>query len=256
MFGGYDVRALALANQKGGVGKTTSAIHLGHCFALAGFRVAIFDLDPQGNATLAMQDMVTGESDDLSPLVCAGERLWILPSVGMDRSIGPGEELDVEGLEALRARLQDHIDILLVDCPPRMDAWGRAGLRLCEHVLVPVQAEFFAMHGLSRMLDTIEQARGSDAAGRSELMGVFVSMFDHREGVAIEVRADLQANLGSTLFDSVVVRDAEFIEAASHGITLLDYNPLAKGARCYTALAREVLTFWNVPRETGRQTDG
>ncbi len=241
--GHHHLRSLALANQKGGVGKTTTAIHLGHCLALAGMRVAIFDLDPQGNATLAMQEMVTGTEEGLEPLVGAGERLWILPSAGTDRAIGPGEELDVDGLEGLRARMESEIDVLIVDCPPRMDAWGWAGLRLCDHVLVPVQAEFFAMHGLSRMLDTVDMARGSEA-GRAELMGVFVSMFDHREEVAVEVRADLQANLGSKLFDSVVVRDAQFIEAASHGVTLLDYNPLARGVRCYASLAREVMAFW------------
>ncbi len=112
------------------------------------------------------------------------------------------------------------------------------------------------MHGLSRMMDTIDLARRSDA-GRAELMGVFVSMFDHREEVAIEVRADLQTNLGSKLFDSVVVRDAQFIEAASHGVTLLDYNPLARGVRCYISLAREVMVFWaDVSRETGRLNNG
>jgi chromosome partitioning protein len=241
------VRALALANQKGGVGKTTTAIHLGHCLALAGKRVAIFDLDPQGNATLAVQEMKGGAA--LEPLVAVSDRLWILPSLGNERVVGPDEQADAERLDQLRKILEPNVDVLLLDCPPRMDAWGWAGLRLCDHVLVPVQAEFFAMHGLSRMLQTIELARGKGARG--ELMGVFISMFDYREEVAQEVRADLRANLGECLFDSVIVRDPEFIEAASHGLSLLDYNPLAKGARCYAALAREVMAFWSdVPRET------
>lgn len=240
------MRALALANQKGGVGKTTTAIHLGRCFAMAGQRVALLDLDPQGNATLALQAALSpigdsGTGDAMEPLVPAGDRLWVLPSVGVERAIEPGESLDVEGLERLRNRLRDQVDVLLVDCPPRMDAWGWAGLRLCDQVLVPVQAEFFAMHGLSCMLDTIERA----GRGRAELMGVFISMFDHREEVALEVWSDLRSNLGSSLFDSIVVRDAQFIEAASHGMTLLDYNPLAKGARCYVSLAREVMGFWS-----------
>lgn len=245
------VRALALANQKGGVGKTTTAIHLGQCLALAGLRVAIFDLDPQGNATLAMQDMVSGTAPpDLQPMVAAGERLLVLPSLGTEDTAGASDDLDVAGLEQLRRRLEPEVDVLLVDCPPRMDAWGRAGLRLCDEVLVPVQAEFFAMHGLSRMLETIEHA-GSMNGRRCQLLGVFVSMFDHREGVAVEVRADLQANLGPRLLDSVIVRDPEFIEASSHGITLFDYNPLARGARCYVSLAREVMMLWSdVSRET------
>lgn len=245
------VRALALANQKGGVGKTTTAIHLGHGLAIAGQRVAIFDLDPQGNATLALQEMVDrGEAGGLDPLVSVGERLWILPSMGAERAISPLEQLDIQGLERLRGELEGAIDVLLVDCPPRMDAWGWAGLRLCSQVLVPVQAEFFAMHGLTRMLDTLEQA-GRESTIRTELMGVFISMFDHREQIALEVRSDLQSNLGAALLDSVVVRDSQFIEAASHGVSLFDYNPLAKGVRCYVSLAREVMAFWNdVPRET------
>lgn len=245
------MRALALANQKGGVGKTTTAVHLGHCLALAGMRVAVFDLDPQGNATLAMQDMLSGEaSGPLEPLVCAGERLWLLPSVGLHRPIEPNDELDVEGLLALRTRMEPELDVLLVDCPPRMDAWGTAGLQLCDHVLVPVQAEFFAMHGLSRMLESVRSAH-SASGRRSELMGVFISMFDSREEVAVEVRQDLQSNLGQQLFETAVVRDAQFIEAASRGVTLIDYNPLAKGSTCYVSLAREVMNFWDrVSRET------
>jgi len=249
------VRALALANQKGGVGKTTTAIHLGHALALSGLRVAIFDLDPQGNATLALQQAIEqGTSDDApAPLVSAGDGLWILPSAGAERAIAPSEELDVEGLEALRASLEASVDVLLVDCPPRMDSWGWAGLRLCEMVLVPVQAEFFAMHGLTRMIDTLDLAR-EETHARSELLGVFVTMFDHREQIAVDVRADLQRNLGSMLLDTVVVRDPQFIEAASHGVSLFDYNPLAKGVRCYASLARELRLRWaDVSRETSER---
>lgn len=242
------VRALALANQKGGVGKTTTAVHLGHGLALAGLRVAVFDLDPQGNATLAMQEMASPD-DAMAPLMGLSERLWILPSAGVHRAIAPTEELNMDALEQLRAELEPALDVLLVDCPPRMDAWGWAGLRLCSQVLVPVQAEFFAMHGLTRMLDTLDMAR-EQGNGQSELLGVFISMFDPREQIALDVRADLQTNLGESLLESVVVRDPQFIEAASHGRTLFDYNPLAKGVRGYASLVREVLDLWNGARST------
>lgn len=240
------MRSLALANQKGGVGKTTTTVHLAHGLALAGKQVVIFDLDPQGNATLAVQEMAMSadESSEFAPLVAAGEGLWLLPSAGAERSIGPDEQIDFRQLEGLVEQIAPSMDVLLVDCPPRMDSWGWAGLRLCEHVLVPVQAEFFAMHGLTRMMDTMHRAQ-AERRGRGELMGVFVTMFDHREEVALEVRADLQRNLGSTMFESVVVRDSQFIEAASHGVTLFEYNPFAKGARCYAGLVREVLAFWD-----------
>jgi len=241
---GTTLRALALANQKGGVGKTTTAIHLAHCFALAGLRVVLVDLDPQGNATLALQSALSAERGG-SPLLSAGPNFSLLPAPTTDTP-------DLAGLERLRSKLETETDVLLVDCPPRMDAWGRAGVSLCDQVLVPVQAEFFAMHGLSRMIETVAQA-GRDPMDPGALLGVVLSMFDHREPIAHEVRADLHANLGSLLLDSVIVRDAQFIEAASHGVSLLDYNPLAKGARCYVLLAREIMALWaTVPRETGR----
>ncbi len=244
------MRSIALANQKGGVGKTTSAVHLAHALALSGRRVALIDLDPQGNATLAVQGMLGRRaSEDMGPFTAAGERFWVLPSVGADRNLQPSEELDVDRLEAHLQTMEDRIDVLLVDCPPRMDSWGWAGLRLCEHVLVPVQAEFFAMHGLTQMMDTLARAQ-AEFGGHGALLGVFVTMFDHREQIACEVLSDLRANLGELVLDAVVVRDPQFIEAASHGRTLIEHNLFAKGVRCYVDLAREVSRRWSVSRET------
>jgi chromosome partitioning protein len=239
------LRSVALANQKGGVGKTTTAVHLAHGLCLAGARVALFDLDPQGNATVALQSMSSNgpvsSEGPLSLLRSVADGFWMLASPGADRVVTRAAKVDVQGLVGLTQELSDAgIDWLIVDCPPRMDDWGWAGLQLCEQVLIPVQAEFFAMHGLSQMLRTLEEARES-FPGRAGLMGVLATLVDLREGVAREVVQDLRRNLSDRVFASIIFRDSQFVEAASHGLTLFSYNPSAKGALCYGELVREVI---------------
>ncbi len=241
------MKSVALANQKGGVGKTTTDIHLAHGLALTGKKVVIFDMDPQGNATLAVQGMTASDSEvevsdpafeQLEPL---GEGLWILPSPGASRNVPRDAEVDVSGLTSLAQGLENaDVDWLIVDCPPRMDQWGWAGLQLCQEVLVPVQAEFFAMHGLSQMMRTLERAR-EEFPGRAALLGVLVTMLDEKEPIELEVLGNLRENLGSQLMGTVVYRDSQLVEAASHGLTLYQYNPFSKGARSYGELVREVV---------------
>lgn len=239
------MKSVALANQKGGVGKTTTAIHLAHGLALTGKTVAIFDMDPQGNATLAVQGMTASDSEVSDPafeqLESLGEGLWILPSPGARQNVPRDAELDVSGLTRLAEGLENaDVDWLIVDCPPRMDQWGWAGLQLCQEVLVPVQAEFFAMHGLSQMMRTLERAR-EEFPGRAALLGVLVTMLDEKEPIELEVLGNLRENLGSQLMGTVVYRDSQLVEAASHGLTLYQYNPFSKGARSYGELVREVV---------------
>ncbi|MEQ1633762.1 MAG: AAA family ATPase, partial [Planctomycetota bacterium] len=144
------MRSIALANQKGGVGKTTTAIHLAHGLALRGDRVALVDLDPQGNALVALQGMQADAVADESGFRSVCDGLWALGSFHQ-------ETPDAGFLKGLRRQIEAmEPDWLIVDCPPRMDAWGRAGLELCQQLLVPVQAEFLAMHGLSQILATLE----------------------------------------------------------------------------------------------------
>ena len=235
---------LSIANQKGGVGKTTTAVHLAHGLALTGKSVALFDMDPQGNATLAVQAMAGSAVDPGPPfeqLQPLSEGLWILPSPGATRNVPRDAELDVERLVGLTVELEKaSLDWLIVDCPPRMDRWGWAGLRLCRQVLVPVQAEFFAMHGLSQMMRTLDKAR-AEFPRRAGLLGILVTMLDEREPVEVEVLGNLRKHLGPDLLDTVVYRDSQLVEAASHGLTLYEYNPFSKGARSYGELVREVV---------------
>lgn len=239
------MRSVALANQKGGVGKTTTAIHLAHGLALTGEKVVILDLDPQGNATLAVQGM---EKDSPVPsesvfhrLRPVADGLWILPSPGASQMMPRDAKLDVNGLVTLAEELrQEKVDWLVVDCPPRMDQWGWAGLQLADEVLIPVPPEFFPMHGLTQMIETLEAA-SREFPGKAGLLGVLITMLDRQWSVALEVMEDLRSNLGSRLLGTVIYRDPQLVEAASHGKTLFEYNLFARGARAYGELVREVI---------------
>lgn len=223
------MRSIALANQKGGVGKTTTAIHLAHGLSLRGERVVLLDLDPQGNALVALQGMESGESPDVPPFRVAAPGLWVLGNFDQEQP----DAAFLQRLDRDVARLEP--DWLIVDCPPRMDAWGRAGLQLCREVLVPVQAEFLAMHGLSQILATLDSVKD-----HCSLLGVVATMVDAREQVCVEVVASLRAHLGDSVFETVILRDSGLVEAASHGMSVFRYAPGSKAAFCYGELIREV----------------
>ncbi len=231
--------SVVLANQKGGVGKTTTAIHVAHGLALSGARVALFDLDPQGNATVALQGMMQGQDPDM-PLVAVGPRLRLLPSPGAEAVMERGVSVDIRGLSSLAAKLAESTDWLIVDSPPRMDEWGWAGLQLCDEVLVPVQAEFFSMHGLSQMLGSLASA-AERFPGKGRLMGVLPTMVNPSEALAQEVLEDLRRNLGTRMMKSLITRDPALVEAASHGKTTFAHCPWSEGALCYAELVQEIL---------------
>lgn len=235
------MRSIVLANQKGGVGKTTSAIHLAHGLALTGKRVALVDLDPQGNATVAVQGMEGGEAAEgaLGYLTPIDRGLWLLPSSGNPAIQERDAKIDLGKLRGLVEELAEQLDWLVMDCPPRLDEWGWAGIQLCDEVLVPVQAEFFSMHGLSQMMQSLEVA-AKDYPGKARLRGILPTMVDFREAVAVEILEDLRRNLGSLVLQSTIFRDAQLVEAASHGRSAFLHCPWSKGALCYAGLVREL----------------
>jgi chromosome partitioning protein len=236
------VRSIVLANQKGGVGKTTTAIHLAHGAALAGQRVLLMDLDPQGNATVAVQGMQAGEASEAPQdwMIPVCERLWLAPSASSMDLEASEQNLDTDRLQAVMAELSGELDLLVVDSPPRMDAWGWAGVQLCDEVLIPVQAEFFSMHGLSQMMASLEEATRR-FPGKGKLRGVLPTMVDRAEPIAGEVLEDLRKNLGELLLDSVIFRDSSLVEAASHGLSVFVHSPWSKGALCYAELVQEIM---------------
>lgn len=173
-------------------------------------------------------------------MVPVAERLWLLPSAGGE-AVSSGEAtIDTERLQAVVAELEGEIDVLIVDCPPRMDEWGWAGVQLCEEVIVPVQAEFFSMHGLSQMMASLEEA-AQRYPGKGRLRGVLPTMVDAKEEVSGEILEDLRRNLKEVVLNTVIFRDSSLVEAASHGQSVFIHSPWSKGALCYTELVQEII---------------
>jgi chromosome partitioning protein len=204
------VRIVAVANQKGGVGKTTTAIHVAHALALSGRLTGLLDLDPQGNATLAVQSMQGSDDSlgdgDLTHLRGADARFWLLPSSGdarLARDSTPNQEALTRLCDSMAAA---GFEWLIVDCPPRMDAWAWTGICLADEVLIPVQTEFLALQGLSQMMQTLREA-AEETPGKAKLLAILATMVDFREPVTREILTDLRSNLGARLADTVILRD-------------------------------------------------
>lgn len=233
------MRSLAVANQKGGVGKTTTAVHLARGLALAGDRVGLVDLDPQGHAQMAVHNMLGDPSVSSGPrraLRPIGDGCWLLSVPGSKNAAGlaTGEEL-----RSFLGSLENELDWLVVDCPPRLDGGGWFGLTLCREVVIPVHALYLATHGLPAMFGALERVRKSHP-GRAALLGVLVTMLDTREAVQSESVAELRERLGGQMMECMIFRDPEFERAAAAGRTVFDVNLSTTGARAYGELIREV----------------
>ncbi|MGD0185347.1 MAG: ParA family protein [Roseiarcus sp.] len=253
-------RILVLANQKGGVGKTTTAINLGTALAAIGERVLIIDLDPQGNAstglgidrksrTSSTYDALVGERT-LAQIVTptAVPRLFIAPST-MDLL---GVELEISGHSDRSHKLKnaikyffshdnpDAISYVLIDCPPSLNLLTINALAAADAVVVPLQCEFFALEGLSQLLKTVDQVRRSLNPSLT-IHGIVLTMFDPRNSLASQVVADVRAFMGEKVYDTVIPRNVRVSEAPSHGKPVLLYDLKCMGSQAYLKLASEVI---------------
>jgi len=249
-------RILAIVNQKGGVGKTTTAINLATGLATAGQRVLLVDLDPQGNAStgigIAPSQRQIGTYalllDDIDPV--RGVRPSFVPNL----SIIPAEP-DLAGAEielvatasreyrlrsALRAATLGRFDYILIDCPPSLGLLTLNGLVAADAVLVPLQCEFFALEGLSQLMRTIERVR-QGLNPRLMLQGIVLTMFDRRNNLSDLVAADARGFFGAQVYDTVIPRNIRISEAPSHGKPVLIYDHRSPGAVAYIKLAQELL---------------
>jgi chromosome partitioning protein len=261
-------RILAIANQKGGVGKTTTAINLGTALAAVGEQVLVADLDPQGNASTGLgiprqntrqstYQVLIGEAELLDVIVGSGiPRLDCAPST-LDLL---GAELELAGLERKAHRLHDAIErmvqdrprdgpytYVLLDCPPSLNLLTINALRAADAVLVPLQCEFFALEGLSQLLKTVERVRGSLNPGLS-IQGVVLTMFDRRNSLSAQVAQDVRGVLGDKVYNTVIPRNVRVCEAPSYGKPVLLYDYSCAGSQAYIRLASEIIQRENVLR--------
>ena len=249
-------RIIAITNQKGGVGKTTTAINLGAALAVSDVKVLLIDADPQGNSTsglgvqktpgLATIYDVLVDGKDMAQAICptSMEGLEILPA---DKNL-IGVNLQLVNEEAresiLRQRLQtirDKYDFILIDCPPALDLLTLNALIAAYSVLIPIQCEFFALEGVSELMDTIERIRES-FSHPLKTEGILLTMYDDRTNLTRQVAADLREFFGEDVFKTVIPRNVRLAEAPSHGKSILAYDPGSRGAEAYIQLAKEVLT--------------
>jgi len=255
-------RIVAVANQKGGVGKTTTAINLATALAAAGHRVLVIDLDAQGNASTGLgierkaravtsYELILGEAELESAVVATDiPRLFIVPAsqdlAGADLELTARERREFLLSRAIRSRVGDY-DEVLVDCPPSLNLLTINALAAADSVLVPLQCEFYALEGLSQLLHTIERVQRA-LNPRLDLQGIVLTMYDQRNNLCDLVAADVRGHLGAKVFDTMIPRNVRIAEAPSHGKPVLIYDHGCAGSQAYIRLAAEVL------RRTGTAT--
>lgn len=247
---------LAVANQKGGVGKTTTAINLATALAASGWKTLLVDLDPQGNAStglgVAQSDrqwssyhLLTGDCALEETIVATRVPLLDIITSTQDLSGAEIELIDIEDrahlLErALEAAPAGRWDICLVDCPPSLGLLTVNAMVAAHALIVPLQCEFFALEGLSQLLQTVERIRGRFNRGLS-ILGVALTMYDRRNRLTEQVSDDVRACLGNVVFDTVIPRNVRLSEAPSHGVPALIYDYRCPGSEAYMQLARELI---------------
>ncbi len=247
---------ITVANQKGGVGKTTTAINLATGMAAIGWRVLLVDLDPQGNASTGLgvhqnqrirstYDVLMNEASVVESAISTQiPRLDIIAAT-VDLSGAEIELVEVEARSHRLSRALDNVpagrwDVCLVDCPPSLGLLTINALVSAQSLLIPLQCEFFALEGLSQLLQTYERIRAKFNSGLS-ILGVALTMYDRRNRLTDQVAEDVRACLGDSVFETVIPRNVRLSEAPSHGLPALIYDHRCAGSEAYMALSREVI---------------
>lgn len=246
-------RTIAVLNQKGGVGKTTTAVNLAAYLAKHGKSVLVVDADPQGNATSGLGVDKSSLDQTLCDVLVSGvdvtnilhetktEKVWLAPtdarlaSAELDIASRPDRE------QILRGKLQPvEYDYVLIDCPPALGLLTINALVAADYVLIPVQAEYYALEGLSQLLQVMQQVRRSHNS-ELELLGVVLTMYDKRTTLSDQVYGEVKKHFGDKLFQTVIPRNIRLAEAPSYGRPISEHDKWSKGARAYKNLAKEVI---------------
>ena len=250
-----NMKLIAVANQKGGVGKTTTAVSLAACLAALRWRVLLIDLDPQANATsalglegaegLSLYRALVGETDMAEQVLPTRiENLFIIPA-----------DLDLAGAEVEVARLENHLlrlrevvrpivedapfDFILMDCPPSLGILMTNALAAADELLVPIQCEYFALEGLSKIVQLVEQIKGSGANPNLKIGGILMTMYDARTNLSQQVVGEVQRHFDAITYQTFIPRSVRLGEAPSFGQTILEYDPTGVAAKAYQKMAEE-----------------
>lgn len=252
-------RIIAIVNQKGGVGKTTTTINLGAALAEMGLKVLLVDLDPQGNASTGLgveytnreittYDFIVGETTPKEAIQQTDvSNLWIIPATtdlsSADIELISNEKRSFLLRDALRQTPMDSFDLdyILIDCPPSLNILTVNAMVSADSVFVPLQSEFFALEGLSQLMLTIREIRET-ANAQLRIEGIVLTMYDKRNNLSQQVENDARENLGDLVFETVIPRNVRLSEAPSFAAPVLTYDTTSKGSIAYRALARELVT--------------
>lgn len=248
-------KIIAFSNQKGGIGKTTSAVNIAAAVAKSGKKVLLCDFDPQGNATSGVgitkkgdhktsYDLLTGKAEAHETILQTKfDNLWVMPTniglAGAEYELVSAERREYLMRDQL-ATIKDEFDYIMIDCPPSLGILTVGALSAADGVVIPMVCEYYALEGLSQLMLTIRQVKKRYNPGL-EITGILLTMFDKRLNLTMQVKAELERYYKDKLFETTIVRNVRLSEAPSYGMPVIYYDKSSKGAVAYTAVAKELM---------------